>query len=364
MMLADGFLVWSFAGMKNRLNVWFRAFRGFYSPEDPIAKEDFVARFLFSARSIILVISAQAAVIAGLLAYISGAFNWFYFLLILLAFVTIHAASNLMNDYFGFLRGHDLPQSPRRRYTLHPLADKILTKTQVKAAIGLLLLLNALIAAFFTMIRGLDVLVFAAVGLLMMLLYDASPRPLKSIGLGEVASFVVWGPLMIFGGYFIITGRLSLDAFLVSIPYGLGVMSILLGKHIDQETYDAGKDIKTMPVILGDTAARLTAVALVLLMYLFTFVSVVYGALSVTAILVVLNYDKLVEAVRVLSKPRPTQQPKGYVGWPLWYHRQCLLHNKGFGWFYIGALAIAAILANTPLSKYEFLKLILFLVHN
>jgi 1,4-dihydroxy-2-naphthoate octaprenyltransferase len=347
--------------MKNRLNVWFRAFKGFYSPEDPIAKEDFVARFLFSARSIILVISAQAAVIAGLLAYISGAFNWLYFLLILIAFVTIHAASNLMNDYFGFLRGHDLPESPRRRYTLHPLADKILTKNQVKAAIGLLLMLNVLIAVFFIVIRGVDVLVFAVVGLLMMLLYDASPRPLKSIGLGELASFVVWGPLMIFGGYFIIAGKLSLNAFLVSIPYGLGVMSILLGKHIDQEMYDVGKDIKTMPVILGDTAARLTAVALVLLMYLFTFVSVGYGALSVTALLVLLNYRKLAEAVRVLSKPRPAQKPKGYVGWPLWYHRQCLLHNKGFGWFYIGALAIAAIVANTPLSKYEFVRLILLM---
>jgi 1,4-dihydroxy-2-naphthoate octaprenyltransferase len=213
------------------------------------------------------------------------------------------------------------------------------------------------------MVRGLDVLVFAVIGLLMMLLYDASPRPLKSIGLGEVASFVVWGPLMIFGGYFIIAGRLSLDAFLVSIPYGLGVMSILLGKHIDQETYDAGKNINTMPVILGDTSARLTAVALVLLMYLFTFVSIAYGALSVTALLVLLNYRKLAEAVRVLLKPRPTKQPRGYVGWPLWYHRQCLVHNKGFGWFYIGALAFAAILANSPLSRYEFLKLILILAH-
>jgi 1,4-dihydroxy-2-naphthoate octaprenyltransferase len=350
--------------MKKRLNLWPKAIKGFYRPEDPVAKDDFVARFLFSARSIILVISAQAAAIAGLLSYINGAFNSLYFILILIAFVAIHAASNLMNDYFGFLRGHDLPESPRRRYTLHSLADKILTKTQVKAAIGLLLLLNGFIAVFFTMIRGPDVLVFAAIGLLMMPLYDASPRPLRSIGLGEVASFVVWGPLMIFGGYFIIAGRLSLDALLVSIPYGLGVMSILLGKHIDQETYDAGKQIKTMPVILGDTGARLTAVALVLLMYLFSFVSVVYGALSVTALLVVLNYGKLKGAVRVLLKPRPTLQPKGHVWWPLWYHRQCLLHNKGFGWFYIGALAIAAIMANTPLSKYEFLKLVLFLAHS
>ena len=74
-----------------------------------------------------------------------------------------------------------------------------------------------------------------------MLLYDAAPIPLKSVGLGEPAVFLVWGPLMVGGGYAMITGHLSAEAFWVSIPYGLGVMSILVGKHIDQRDFDAGK---------------------------------------------------------------------------------------------------------------------------
>lgn len=345
------------ADVKRRLNAWFRAFKGFYSPQDPTASQDVIARFLFSARSIILVISAQAAVIAGLLAYISGAFNLYYFLLILVAFVTVHAASNLMNDYFGFLRGHDSADSPRRRYTLHPLADGILTKGQMKAAIGALIMLDAIIGVFLTVVRGPVVVAFAITGLLMLLLYDAAPRPLKSIGLGEIASFIVWGPLMIFGGYYVIAGKLSLDVLLVSVPYGLGVMSILLGKHIDQESYDAAKEINTMPVIVGDRPARLMAAALILMMYIFTFFSVILGALSVTAVLVLVNYGRIADALRVLAKQRPAQPPVGYIGWPLWYHRQCLLHNKSFGWLYIGALVIAAILANTPLSKYEFARM-------
>ena len=316
---------------------------------------------LFSARSLILVISAQAAVIAGLLAYVNGAFNLIPFLLILVGFVTIHAASNLLNDYFGYYRGHDTVDSPRRRYTLHPVADGILTKKQIEFTIVLLISINALIGAYLTAVRGLLVVAFVAVGFLMLLLYDAAPKPLKSIGLGEVASFIVWGPLMIFGGYFVVTGRLSINPLLVSVPYGLGVMSILVGKHIDQESYDAQKDIHTLPVIVGEKAARILAIGSIVLMYAFTFVSIAYGALALTAFLVLLNYGKLSKAIGVLSKDRPAEAPKGYNGWPLWYHRQCLLHNKSFGWLYIAALLIAALVASTPFYKYEFVRIVLVL---
>ncbi len=345
--------------LRGRIATWAKAFRGFYDAKDPISEQDFLARFLFSARSLILVISAQAAVIAGLLAYINGFFDLVDFALVLVAFVTIHAASNLMNDYFGFVRGHDTKDSPRRRYTLHPIADNILTATETKITIVALLAVDLAIGIYFTILRGLFVVLLAIAGALMLLLYDAAPKPLKSIGLGELASFIVWGPLMVFGGYFVITGKLSPDALFVSLPYGLGVMSILVGKHIDQETYDVKKGIHTLPVILGESKARNVAIVSIVLMYVLTCVSIAYGALAITALLVLFNFGKLARAVRTLSTERPATPPNGYVGWPLWYHRQCLIHNKGFGWLYIAALIAAAVLATTPISRYEFVKLAL-----
>jgi 1,4-dihydroxy-2-naphthoate octaprenyltransferase len=138
-------------------------------------------------------------------------------------------------------------------------------------------------------VRGFFVVLLAAVGALMLLLYDAAPKPLKSIGLGEFASFIVWGPLMVFGGYFLVTGKFSLDVLLVSLPYGLGVMSILVGKHIDQEAYDVEKGIHTLPVILGESKARMVVTISIALMYVLTFASIAYGALAITALAVLLN---------------------------------------------------------------------------
>lgn len=343
--LGDG--LWALA---MRLSGWVKAFRGFYDENDPVARQDIVARFLFAARSLILIISAQAAVIAGLLAYVDSAFNLLYFSLILFAFVTIHAVSNLLNDYFGFLRGHDTPDSPRRRYTLHPLADGILTRSQMRKGIVLMVLFDVAIGAFFTAVRGPLIILFMLVGLAMLLLYDAAPRPLKSVGLGEPAAFVVWGPLMIFGGYFAISGRLSMGALLVSIPYGLGVMTILVGKHIDQESYDRPHGVRTLPVLVGEARARGLAATAIVLMYVFTVVSVIYGALAVTSMIVLLNYRKAASALGHLSRERPSKPPDGYRGWPLWYHRFCLLHNQDFGYLYILGLIIAAIFASSPLA--------------
>lgn len=336
--------------MRNRLRGWLKALKGFYDPEDPESGQDFVARFLFSARGIILVISAQAAIIAGLLAFIQSAFNALYFVLVFVGFVTIHAVSNLSNDYFGYTRGHDTADSPRRRYTLHPLADGILTKKQMQLSIVALLSVVVAISAYLTLVRGIIVVYLTLLGMLMLFFYDAAPKPLKEIGLGEVASFVVWGPLMVFGGYYVIAGTLSLTALLFSVPYGLGVMTILTGKHIDQETYDKEKGIETLPVILGERRARTITIACIGLMYVFPFVPVMYGRIPVVGAILLLNYGRASEAVRVLNSDRPTDPPKGYVGWPLWYHRQCLVHNRRFGWLYIGAFLVVAILVRLDLA--------------
>ena len=102
---------------------WVGAFTGFYPAQaDEFGHLDPVTRFLYAARSVILVISAQSAVMAGLLAATDRRFEVLPFVLVFLGYVVLHAISNLSNDYFGYRRGHDTADSPRRRYTLHPIA--------------------------------------------------------------------------------------------------------------------------------------------------------------------------------------------------------------------------------------------------
>ncbi|MFL5561377.1 MAG: prenyltransferase [Gemmatimonadaceae bacterium] len=324
---------------------WARAFTGFYPPlAEDLASLDPIARFLYAARSVILVISFQAALLAGLLAATDRRFHALPFVLVLLAYVVLHAISNLSNDYFGARRGHDTDDSPRRRYTVHPLLSGAVSSRLLVTGLAVLSLVALGIAAYFVSLRGTAAVWLVVAGALLLWAYDAAPRALKELGLGEVAAFVVWGPLMVAGGYFVITGAWSRAALLASIPYGLGVMSILVGKHIYQRQFDAGKHQRTLPVLLGERRARALNRGAVIGMYVVIAAGVASGALTPFALLVVFAVPRALRAVRVMSAPAPLQAPAGYVGWPLWYHRVCLVHNRAFGWLYVLGLAAGAAL--------------------
>ncbi|MGH7670361.1 MAG: prenyltransferase [Gemmatimonadaceae bacterium] len=324
---------------------WARAFTGFYPPTAAdLVDLDPVARFLYSARSVILVISFQAALLAGLLALSDRRFALVPFVLVLVGYVVLHAISNLSNDYFGARRGHDTDDSPRRRYTVHPLLGGAVSSRLLVTGLLILGAVATAIGVYFIVLRGLPAVLLVAAGALVLWAYDAAPRALKELGLGELAAFVVWGPLMVAGGYYVITGQASGTALLASVPYGLGVMSILVGKHIDQRQFDAGQHQRTLPVVLGERRARLLNRASVVLMYLVIVAGVVAHALTPFALLVLLAAPRAVRAVRVMSAPAPAEAPAGYVGWPLWYHRVCLVHNRMFGWLYVAGLAAGALL--------------------
>jgi 1,4-dihydroxy-2-naphthoate octaprenyltransferase len=302
-----------------------------------------VSLFLYAARSVILVISVQAALIAGLLAADEGLFDWVSFIGVLIGFVVAHMISNFTNDYYGFVRGHDTRDSPRMRYTVHPFASGAIDRSTLLAGLGLLAVIGLGITAYFIVERGWMAAAFAAAGIGLLLLYDAAPTPLKSVGLGELAVLLVWGPLMIGGGYAMITGRFPTDAMLAGLPYGLTVMTILMGKHIDQMDFDAGHGIHTLPVLIGPRAARLVNLAGIVAIYAIVAILIGLGRLTPFAVVIVLALPRAVHALKIMSRPRPTSAPAGYVGWPLWYHRACLGHGRVFGWAYIGGLAAGAI---------------------
>jgi len=266
---------------------WARAFTGFYPPQaaDLVALDP-VARFLYAARSVILVISFQAALLAGILAATDRRLEVVPFVLVVLGYVVLHAISNLSNDYFGARRGHDTDDSPRRRYTVHPiLSGSVSSRLLVRGLLGLTAI-AAGIGIYFVSLRGWPAVALIAAGALLLWAYDAAPRALKELGLGELAAFVVWGPLMIAGGYSVIAGRFSSAALLASVPYGLGVMSILVGKHIDQRAFDERKHQRTLPVLLGEGPSRMLDRAAVIGMYVVVVAGILAGALTPFALLI------------------------------------------------------------------------------
>jgi 1,4-dihydroxy-2-naphthoate octaprenyltransferase len=152
-----------------------------------------------------------------------------------------------------------------------------------------------------------------------------------------VAVIVVWGPLMIGGGYYVVTGHVSNDVILASLPVALAATTVLFGKHIDKLEADAAKGIRTMPVLLGERNARYATIVMFTLEYLLVFWLVLSGYMSwlLLAVLGALPWYRL--AFMAYRQPRPAAPPKEYPPniWPLWYAAFAFQHTRRFGGLFL-----------------------------
>src|SRR2546427_79914 len=172
----------------------------------------------------------------------------------------------------------------------------------------------------------------------------AAPRwgyfELKHLGLGEPGVFVVWGPLMIGGTYYVTAGALPGWVWLASVPYALAVTTVLIGKHVDKYEQDEARGIHTLPVLLGrEFSLRLNQAAMVAF-YAIVLGLVVSGYLGVGVLIVAAALPRLRQVLKADSRPKPAAPPPGYRVWPLWYVSLAFYHNKLAGGLFLLGLAL------------------------
>jgi len=312
---------------------------------------DPVSKWLIVTRAAVFTMTATSGLIGGLLAIgtIGVDVNYGYLALSVIGLVIAHAANNMINDYFDLEGGVDTDEYVRALYAPHPILSGWLSKAQLRNAILLMQAFDLAILLVLVWARGPWVAAFAFGGLFISVFYVAPPIRLKHHGLGEPGVFVVWGPLMIAGTYFVATGTLPGWVWVASLPYAILVTTVLFGKHIDKISADTGKGIRTLPVILGETRARWVAQALMIAFYPIVLGSALIGWIGPFVMLVVLGIPLLLQVLRQFSAPRPESPPQSYVGWPLWFVGGAFIHTRRAGGLLIVGLLLNAILPNLRL---------------
>lgn len=313
---------------------------------------DPVSKWLVAARGAVLIMTFFSALIGGLLAFAVGPASPLLLVLTTTGLVLAHGASNLLNDYWDTRLGVDEDNYFRAQYGPHPLIGGLLSNRQLLMWVLATLAAALLAGAYLAIVRGPWVVMFAVAGLLLMMFYSGKPFPLKRIGLGEVAVFIIWGPLMIGGTFFVLTGSLPLWVILASLPYTFGVTLVLFGKHIDKIGYDRKKNIRTLPVLLGEVWARRASILIIALMFASSIILVAVGFLGLPILLVLLSIPSAVAAVKVFHRPRPLSCPEDYPSdaWPLWYVSYSFIFNRNFGGLFVTGLIldVALKLAGVP----------------
>jgi 1,4-dihydroxy-2-naphthoate octaprenyltransferase len=205
-------------------------------------------------------------------------------------------------------------------------------------------IIEAIIGVYFYFTVSIYVLVIAVIGFLISFFYTAPPVKLKYIGgLGEPAVFIVWGPLMTVGSYYVVAGTMPLHVWLASIPFGLLVMNVLLCDHINKYEGDVKAGVKTLPVVIGLKNTLTLLKVTTTLFFVFITVFVASGILPVFSLLVYLAIPQYVQLVKIFSSTKPVMSKENEQIYHAWYIVWMFNFSKPAGGLFMAGLAIGAV---------------------
>jgi 1,4-dihydroxy-2-naphthoate octaprenyltransferase len=232
---------------------------------------------------------------AGALAGVDGEFNLGLFLGALFAALFLHIGTNVINEIYDVRKGIDTITSPRAS---HALLKGRLTEREAFVLAFAAFVISASIGVWLIAVRGWPVLALGAAGLIGGFGYTAPPLAYKYRALGVPLVFVLMGPLMVIGAFYVVTGGFDWKAVAISVPVGLLVAAILHGNEWRDISEDSRAGIATLSIRAGRRTAHLGYVSLLVGAYLALSMAVLAKALPPLSLLAMLSLPLLVRAIR------------------------------------------------------------------
>ncbi len=236
--------------------------------------------------------------------YAPEPFPWLMFLSALIGAAALHVSANTFNDYFDWISGTDAlnadyftPYSGGSRCVeLGLISERGLLNLAVAS-----LIVSAVAAVPILYVHGAGVLAFGAAGAFLAYFYTAPPLRLSARrGLGELSVGLAFGPLLVAGCVFALTGQVHAADFVVGLPLGLLTAAILLINEFPDADADSMADKNHLVVTLGKAKARWVYVALVTLGLVLCLAMVLIGTLPLGALATLLTIPTAFKAVQVL----------------------------------------------------------------
>ncbi|MBR5983849.1 MAG: 1,4-dihydroxy-2-naphthoate octaprenyltransferase [Bacteroidales bacterium] len=179
----------------------------------------------------------------------------------LLCAMSLQVFSNLVNDYYDFVRGCDKAgrSGPQR-----PLAEGIVNINQMRNACIVALSVSLLLGAYLIWVGGWVILIVGVLAVIFAWLYTATRFSLAYLGVADIVCFLFYGPVASAGTVYLQTATLPLEAVWVGCACGCIAVCVLASNNIRDIEEDRSVGKRTFPVRFGKTAA-LVGVATILL---------------------------------------------------------------------------------------------------
>ncbi len=210
--------------------------------------------------------------------------NYWHVLLVLIGALCTHISVNAFNEYDDYKSGLDArtQRTPFSGGSGTLQAKPEMAKTALATAV-ITLAIVALIGIYFTWLYGLALLPLGLLGIIIIVAY--TPWLTRIPWLCLIAPGLGFGPLMVMGTDFALTGQYSWTAFLASlVPFFLVSNLLLLNQFPD---VDADKTVgrRHFPILIGRRQSSYIFSTFLVLTYVSILGGVILGVLPIWCLL-------------------------------------------------------------------------------
>jgi 1,4-dihydroxy-2-naphthoate polyprenyltransferase len=243
-----------------------------------------------------LTASITPVLIGSVLALIDGPFSFGRFLLALIGSVFIQIGTNMINDYYDHLSGVDTLESMSGSQVIQ---RGMLTPSEMYWGGIVTFGIGSVCGLLLVALCGWPILALGIVSVLAGYFYTANPLPLAYKALGEATVFIFMGPAIVVGAYYVQREAFALTPFLISLPVGCLVASILHANNIRDLNFDIEHGKHTLATMIGRQAANWELAGLVYGAYVITVALMLFGYAPWPVALTFLTLRHGIPAVRI-----------------------------------------------------------------
>lgn len=229
-----------------------------------------IKAWILALRPRTLFLAIATALCGSGIAYYNGKFSSIVFVLTLLIAIVLQLLSNLANDLGDFQKGTDTTGErigPKRM-----VQSGAITPQQMKVGIAIVVALAAIIGLYLVYIalqamKLQYILIFVFLGLTCIIAaikYTVGKKPYGYRGLGDLFSFIFFGPVPVVGTYFLHTHNFDFTPWLPAIALGLLSVSVLNINNMRDIDNDKKSGKNTIPVRIGINNAKYYHAALLI----------------------------------------------------------------------------------------------------
>jgi 1,4-dihydroxy-2-naphthoate octaprenyltransferase len=200
--------------------------------------------------------------IANALAFHHKKLSFMLFFLVLLSSVLLQVLANIVNDYGDFIKGAD---TKKRLGPARALAQGLLSKESALKGIIILVSIIIILGLFLVFHSGIIILIIGLLGLFLALWYTLGKTPLAYLGFAEVAVMLFFGPIPLFGAYFVQTGSFCEEIFALSISPSALSVALIMTNNLRDLAEDRLSHKRTLAVRFGQGFSRFAILILLCL---------------------------------------------------------------------------------------------------